>query len=335
MRDQPISRAVVTGGAGFIGSHIVDALLERDIEVYVLDNFSTGSRKNLCGQADNEKLHVIAGDIGKIHDKIPESIPVDIVFHEAAIASVPQSVSDPLLVHEVNVNKSLSVMEFCVKRNVKRIIFASSAAVYGLEKEATATENLVCRPSSPYGASKLAIENYLNAYNKTYGLEAVVLRYFNVYGPRQSVSSDYSGVINIFITRLLQKLSPTIFGDGRQTRDFVFVKDVANANILAMEAKDVSCNTFNVATGRSINILELLDTLKKVMCAGDIPTTFGPARPGDGRFGAASIDKISESLHYTPRTKLEDGLAAVVNYIKGVGMPDTVANRKIVESATI
>ena len=253
-----ISTAIVTGGAGFIGSHIVDQLLKKNIETFVLDNFSTGSMENLVQNKNNKLLHIVSGDIKSISNLLSDVNSADVLFHEAAIASVPRSVEDPIFVHNVNVNSTLEVLDYCLKKKVKRFIFASSAAVYGKIKEPPAMENLLCAPSSPYGASKMAVEDYLNAYHNTYGLDTVILRYFNVFGPRQKTNS-YSGVITVFINNLLQGKNPTIFGDGGQTRDFVHVRDIAQANMLAMESDQAVGGAFNVASGSAVSILGLFE----------------------------------------------------------------------------
>ena len=307
-----ISRAVVTGGAGFIGSHIVDELIKRDIETIVIDAFTTGSAENLRQHKDSRLLRIVTGDAACIGKLLPDFEDVDVVFHEAAIASVPRSVTDPLLVHNVNVNASLEVMAFCVSRKIRRMIFASSAAVYGVLNGVPASEDLVCAPSSPYGASKFAVEAYLAAFYQTYGLETVGLRYFNVYGSRQKMS-DYSGVITVFANKLLQRSSPVIYGDGLQTRDFVHVKDIVNANMLAMVSGPAAGQVFNVASGRTTTLLQLVDALKEITGAADIDPLFEPSRVGDVRSGAASISKIEKLLGYRPSVSLIDGLVDVVN----------------------
>ena len=310
-----INRVVVTGGAGFIGSHIVDSLLSRGIETFVIDNLSTGSLDNLAHHNDNKLLHVIihdAKDIAKLLSNIDD---IDVVFHEAAIANVLRSVTEPMVVHDVNVNMSLEVMNFCVKKNVKRLVFASSAAVYGIIKNGPAKESNVCKPYSPYGATKLAVEDYLSAFYQTYGLETVALRYFNVYGARQKLN-DYSGVITIFTNQLLKGQSPTIFGDGMQTRDFISVKEIVKANLLAMESKNAAGEVFNVATGSPIDILELLNTLKSITKTQHIQHNFAPPRSGDVKFGLASIDKIKSYLGFTPKTLISDGLVDVTEFLK-------------------
>ena len=310
-----ISKALVTGGAGFIGSHIVDEMLSRGIETYVVDDLSSGSLENLRNHQQNKLLHVIVNDAKKIGDLLSAITDIDVVFHEAAIASVPKSVSNPMLVHDVNVNTTLEIMNFCIKRGIKRFVFASTAAVYGTIKDKQASEELICRPISPYGASKISVEKYLDAYRASYGLETVALRYFNVYGPRQA-SNDYSGVITVFTNQLLRRETPTVFGDGQQTRDFVHVKDIVQANLLAMESKNAVGGIFNVATGSSITILKLLETLKSITNTTDIVHKFGPPSPGDIRFGIASIDKIKNTLGFSPKISIEQGLVGVVDFFR-------------------
>jgi UDP-glucose 4-epimerase len=309
---EKISKALVTGGAGFIGSHIVDELIRRGIETFVIDDLSTGSLENLA-QHNSKQLHVLIGDVRNAETILGDE-QIDAVFHEAAIVSVPRSVTDPMLVHDANVNMTLSLMEFCVRRNVKRFVFASSAAVYGIVED-KATEEFVCKPYSPYGASKLCVENYLNAYYETYGLQSVALRYFNVYGPRQTLN-DYSGVITVFIKNLLLGQTPTIHGDGSQIRDFVSVEDIAQANMLAMDSKNATGTMFNVASGKSTSIKELLETLQKITNTTDIGYEFGPNRKGDVKFGRASIEKIQKHLKYEPNISLEYGLGQTVDFLK-------------------
>ncbi len=307
-------RALVTGGAGFIGSHIVDELLDRNIETYVIDNLSTGSLENLKQHDGNKLLHVIIGDAKNIVKLMAGVSDIDVVYHEAAIASITRSISEPMVVHDVNVNMSLEIMNFCVANKVRRLIFASSAAVYGILK-GKASENDVCRPYSPYGATKLAVEDYLNAYYNTYGLETVALRYFNVFGPRQKLN-DYSGVITIFINQLMNRQTPTIFGDGLQTRDFINVKDIVQANMLCMDSKNAAGEMFNVATGRPTSILELLLTIKSATGTENISHKFGPPRPGDVKFGLANVEKIVSAIGFAPKITVSDGLSDVVKHIR-------------------
>ncbi|MGI0088661.1 MAG: SDR family NAD(P)-dependent oxidoreductase [Nitrosotalea sp.] len=309
-----ISKVVVTGGAGFIGSHIVDELIKRGIETFVIDNLSTGTVENLQQHKDNKLLHIVVGDARNIEKLLETVDDIDVVFHQAALISVTRSVSEPMVFHDVNVNMTLEVMNFCVKNKVKRFIFASSAAVYGVVN-GSASENQVCRPYSPYGATKLAIEDYLNAYYHTYGLETTALRYFNVYGPRQKLN-DYSGVITLFTNQLLNGKTPTVYGDGLQTRDFIDVRDIVQANMLCMESKKAVGEMFNVATENSISILQLLKTLKLITKTEDVSHKFGPPRSGEVKFGLASIDKIRTAIGFEPKSTVSDGLVDVVEYIK-------------------
>ena len=309
-----IRKAIVTGGAGFIGSHIVDELLNRKIETFVIDNLSTGSLDNLRHHNRNNLLHVVIGDAKNIGTLLADVFDVDVVFHEAAIASITRSISEPMVVHDVNVNMSLEIMNFCVAKKIRRLVFASSAAVYGVLK-GKASEEQICRPYSPYGATKLAVEDYLSAYYQTYGLETVALRYFNVFGARQKLN-DYSGVITIFINQLMNKQEPTIYGDGLQTRDFINVKDIVQANMLSMESPNAVGQVFNVATGNSTSILELLITIKSVTNSRNLLHRFGPPRPGDVKFGLADARKIVDILGFAPKVTVSEGLTDVVMHIK-------------------
>jgi nucleoside-diphosphate-sugar epimerase len=312
-----ISRAIVTGGAGFIGSHIVDELIKRGIETYVVDNLRTGSLENLRQHEHNKLFHMVFGDAKHLDRLLFNVNDIDVIFHEAAIASVPLSVSQPMVVHDVNVNTSLEIMNFCIRKGVKRLLFASTAAIYGMIKDGYASEEMICKPFSPYGASKLSIESYLDAYHASYGLETVSLRYFNVFGPRQKMN-DYSGVITIFINQLLQRQMPTVHGDGQQTRDFVHVSDIVQANMLAMESKNAVGERFNVATANSITILKLLEILKSITKTKDIVHKFGPPRVGDLKFGIATIDKIRNSLGYVPKISIDQGLVGLVEFFRTI-----------------
>ena len=212
-------------------------------------------------------------------------------------------------------NATLNLLNYCTKTGVKRFVFASSAAVYGAMRNPPASEDHVCMPASPYGASKIAVENYLSAFHTSYGLETVALRYFNIYGARQRLDDYYSGVITVFARKLLRHSDPTIYGDGKQTRDFVNIHDIVQANMLAMESREAVGEVFNVASGRSVSILELLDAMVAMMGIKEVRPVFAPSRAGDVRVGTASISKIRENLGYTPSVRLEDGLKAVLEYI--------------------
>lgn len=307
-----VSRALVTGGAGFIGSHIVDELTSRGIETYVIDDLSTGTLENLSSHKENRLVHTILGDARELESHL-RGTEIDIVFHEAAIASVPKSVSHPMLVHDANVNMTLNILNYCVKAGVKRLIFASSAAIYGIIED-KAVEDMVGRPSSPYGASKLAVEDYLHAYRHSYGLETVALRYFNVYGKRQRYS-DYSGVITIFANKILDGERPTVYGDGMQVRDFVHVDDIVQANMLAMESHVAIGESFNVASGKATSILELFSMIRELIGSTSLENIFAPTRVGDMKLGLASIDKIKSALGFAPKTRMREGLAEVIEHL--------------------
>jgi len=307
-----ISKAVVTGGAGFIGSHIVDELIKRGIETFVIDNLSTGTMENLKQHKQNDLLHIFLGDVNEIERFLSDIDGIDVVFHSSAIISVLRSVKEPLLVHDANVTTTLKILNFCVSKNIKRFIFASSAAVYG-KNELRLSEDMQCSPASPYAASKLAVEEYLKAYQQCYNLEPVILRYFNVFGPRQ-MFNDYSGVITVFINNLLDRESPTIFGDGKQTRDFIHVRDIVQANLLAVDNDDCVGKTLNVATGKSINLLELLSVLKEITGTEKIEHKFGPVREGDVKVGKASINEISK-FGFVPKISRMEGLKELIEFI--------------------
>ncbi len=290
----------------------MEALVRRGFEVWVVDDLSTGYSSNIEGTGAT----LLRADVRRIMDV--EGLPggLDVVFHEAAIASVPLSVEDPMTVHDVNVNAALQVMNLCVERHVRRFVFASSAAVYGSVANPPAKESDYCAPGSPYGASKLSVENYMHAYHNSYALETVALRYFNVYGPRQRADDGYSGVISLFTRQLLSSVRPKVFGDGMQTRDFVHVTDVAQANLLAMESEDAAGDVFNVASGRSVSVLRLLNVLARLTGKEGIEPEFAPARRGDTRMGTASIEKVRGILGYSPSVELDEGLSSVVEHLK-------------------
>jgi len=298
-------KALVTGGAGFIGSHIVDRLLADGHEVIVLDDFSTGHRSNLPD--DNNALTIIEGDISdsEIVQQCMENI--DWVFHKAAVASVPKTVNDPVGSSAVNYQGTLHLLEAARKNKVKRFVFASSAALYGDEPTLPKVETMCPVTLSPYAVDKLASEFACGMYTTLYGLETVCLRYFNVYGPKQDPSSPYSGVISIFTDKLRKKEVPTIFGDGEQTRDFVFVGDVVEANMKAVTTENVAGQYYNVATSKKITLNELL----KVLCEiyeTDFKVNYGEARQGDIKESYAVIDKAISILKWTPNVELKQGL---------------------------
>jgi len=307
------SRILVTGGAGFIGSHIVDRLLNDGFEVTVIDDLSTGQLENLAHHQSRKDFHFVKGDIRKF-DLVKRTLRnVDAVFHEAALVGMTCSVENPVLANEVNVTGTLNLLKACVDSDVKRFVYASSAAVYGKTKALPHHESLTPRPISPYGASKLAAENYVRVFSDVYGLETVCLRYFNVYGPRQTYG-PYSGVITIFINRLLSNQPPIIYGDGEQTRDFINIQDVVDANMLALARKRVVGKVFNIATGTSTTINQVASMLQEITGKTSLKPIYMNPRRGDIRHSYADISKARKVLGHNLKVSLNDGLANLVEW---------------------
>ncbi len=298
---------LVTGGAGFIGSHLVDALLASGRRVRVLDDLSTGQRGNL--PAGVELVNGCVTDAGAVADAVRGA---EVVFHLAAMASVARSLEDPLLCHAVCATGTLNILDAARKAGVRRVVYAASSSAYGPASDpAGQDEDTPLLPLSPYAAAKLAGEHYLEAFAASYGLETVRLRFFNIFGPRQRADSPYSGVIAIFAAALAAGRTPTIHGDGLQARDFVYVSNAVQALTKAAEVPGVSGRVYNVGTGRSVNLLELVAALNRVLGTNVTPT-HGPARAGDVRFSLAKIDRIRSELGYEPTITVEEGLRRTV-----------------------
>ena len=306
-----LGKTLITGGCGFIGSHLAETLVAEGVVVRVLDNFSSGKPENLKGF--DSGIEVIRGDIRDpivLRDAVKG---VDHIFHEAALVSVAVSVEQPDENDAINIRGTLNVLQAAREASVKRVVLASSAAVYGNNPELPKRETMLPEPESPYALGKLAGEYYLKLFSRLYGVETVSLRYFNVFGPRQDGKSMYSGVISRFVDDIRQGRAPTIFGDGGQTRDFVFVKDVVQANLLAMRTPAVGKGEiFNVATGRQISLLQLWETLKKIT-GSTLAPQFREARAGDIRHSLADISKIRSTLGYEPEYSLDEGLRALLD----------------------
>lgn len=311
-------RALVTGGAGFIGSHIAEALWRRGDSVVVLDNLSTGKRANLAwAGGDTDRLEFIEGDVsdGAVVERAIRGC--DWVFHQAAIASVPQSVAQPVATHEANLTGALRLLDAAHRHKVRRLVFASSSAIYGDQAATPKTEGLPPQPLTPYALQKYAAERYGQIYHQLQGLETVALRYFNVFGPRQSFDSPYSGVIARFCTAALEGKVPTIFGDGLQSRDFVYVANVVQANLLAASASAgrVAGRVFNIGTGQSITLLDLIGRLSE-LTGRPIQPVFAPARAGDIRVSESDITPARCDLGFDPKVGWQEGLAHTLDFYR-------------------
>jgi len=309
-----VTRVLVTGGAGFIGSHLVRALLARGDDVRVLDNLSTGARANLA----DLPVELLVADLGEVDQVRAATRGVDTVFHLGAMISVPASLENPANCYRTNVLGSLHVLEAARRELVRRVVLASSSAVYG-DHDGPVAEDAASRPMSPYASSKLAMEELARLYTSAMGLQTVCLRFFNVYGPRQDVHSPYAAVIPLFIEGLLDGRPPTIHGDGGQSRDFVFVEDVVQAMLQASQAA-VAGQVFNIGQGQSWTVLELAETLAALV-QESLPPVFGPARAGDIRTSAADIGRATEALGYRPVWDLHQGLQATVEWTRAWRRP--------------
>ena len=308
--------ALVTGGAGFIGSHLVEALAGSGCRVTVLDDLSSGHRANLDGSPG--EVRFLQADI-----RDPEAVAdavagCEVVFHLAAVVSVPQTAEDPLGSAAVNETGSLLLFEAARAARVRRVVFASSSAVYGDEPTLPKREEMAPKPLSPYAVQKLAVEHYLRVYTDLFGLASVGLRFFNVFGPRQDPSSPYSGVISIFMARALSGNPPLIHGDGLQTRDFVFVGDVVRALIAAANSPAAPGRVFNVGTGRAVTILRLWEVIAALAGARSSPG-YGPPRPGDVPHSVAAIAAAQAALGYAPRVGFEQGLEQTLAWYREKG----------------
>ena len=304
-------RYVVTGGAGFIGSHIVEELVRQHHEVVVIDNLSSGKRENIASFLSQSTVTFVPGSITDLPLLKEHFSGADGVFHEAAIASVPRSVANPVETNDVNLTGTLNVLIAARDCGIKKVVFASSAAVYGDNPELPKRESMMPDPLSPYAVTKLAGENYCSVFSRLYGMQCVSLRYFNVFGPRQDPGSPYSGVITKFITNTLAHKPVTILGDGKQTRDFVYVKDVVRANIRAMESS-VS-GVFNVACGTQLDLIQLLEIIADVS-GFRVAVEFAQAAAGDVRHSVADISVAKEMLGYAPGCSVREGLGEMVRW---------------------
>ncbi|PLX26228.1 LPS biosynthesis protein WbpP [Candidatus Parcubacteria bacterium] len=305
---------LVTGGAGFIGSNISAELIKRGYNVKVLDNLSTGHLENL--ESIKDKIKFIKGDIND-HDLLLQELKdVDFVLHQAALPSVPRSVDAPLDSHLHNATGTINLLEAAKKSGVKRVVCASSSSVYGDAKEEYKSENLPNLPLSPYAVAKMMNEHYCRVFSQLYGIETVSLRYFNVFGPNQDPQSDYAAVIPLFIKAILKDKQPTIFGDGSQSRDFTYVQNNVEANILAMTSDKVGQGeAINIACGKSYTLIELIDTINKILDK-DIKANFSDPRPGDIKHSLADISRAKELLGYEAKFDFAEGLKQTIDWVK-------------------
>ncbi|MGA7798579.1 MAG: SDR family oxidoreductase [Methanoregula sp.] len=304
---------IVTGGAGFIGSHIVEGLAGQKHEVVILDNLFSGKMENISPFLEKDNVSFANGSITDLPLLRKTFEGADGIFHEGAIASVPYSVTHPAESHEVNLTGTLNVLAAARDCGVKNVVFASSAAVYGDRPELPKREDMIPETLSPYAVTKLAGEYYCSVFSRLYGVRCVALRYFNVFGPRQDPSSPYSGVISKFIANTLNRCPLVIFGDGCQTRDFVYVKDVVQANIRAMESGEQG--VFNIACGKQINLRELAEMIMEISGI-TVPVTFGSPAEGDVRDSVADISRAQDAFGYAPRYTVKTGLQETISWYR-------------------
>jgi UDP-glucose 4-epimerase len=310
-------KVLVTGGAGFIGSHLVEALVSEGYQVRVLDNLVTGHRSNLAHlEGRYEWMEGTLADFA-VCRRAAEGIQY--VFHQGAIPSVPRSVREPIESHESGPTATLNMLEAARQAGVRRFMFAASSSAYGDTLELPKHEGMIPRPLSPYAAGKLAGESYVSVYARTMGLDGVSLRYFNIFGPRQDPSSPYSGVISLFIKFMSQGQRPTIYGDGGQTRDFTYVANAVAANLAAMRHPEpLEGEIFNVGTGHRISLLDLVAALNRIF-GTNLEPVFQSPRAGDVRDSLASLERISQVLGYKPAVSFEEGLRRTVEATVGTG----------------
>ena len=310
-----MARILVTGGAGFIGCNLVRGFLDRGDEVVVIDNFSTGRRENLADVED--RIRLIEGSITD-YDTVCQALEgVDGVSHQAALPSVPKSLDIPLVTNEANITGTLTLFEACRRMGVRRVVYAASSSAYGDHDAPRKHEGLDPRPKSPYAVQKLVGELYGTVYHELFGLETVGLRYFNVFGPRQNPNSQYAAVVPAFVCRMLAGESPTVYGDGLQSRDFTYIDNVIHANQAALAAPLSACGrSYNIACGESATLLELIDGINDILGTSIRPDHVA-ARAGDVRHSLADVSAATEAFGYQPRMKLNEALRLTVDWYRG------------------
>ena len=306
-------RVLVTGGGGFIGSHLAARLLGLGYEVRVLDNFATGRRSNI--DAIGPEVELVEGDIQSYERASKAVAGCEVVLHQAALPSVPRSIQDPLTSNATNVIGTLNVLLAARDHGARRVVYASSSSVYGANPDLPKREHAPTLPISPYATAKLAGEGYARSFHGVYGLETVALRYFNVFGPRQDPTSQYAAVVPNFIAALLAGRPPVIFGDGEQSRDFTYVANVVEANVLAMAAADVAGKVYNVACGEQVSLNRLVAELRDLL-GSDVEPIYAPARAGDIRHSLADLARARSELEYEPTVRLREGLERTLQHFR-------------------
>jgi len=306
--------SLVTGGAGFIGSNMARFLLDKGQKVRVLDNFETGKRENLTEIA--ERIELIKGDI-RDKDTVERAVKgADVIYHLAALGSVPRSMKDPATTHDVNVGGTFNVLLAARDAKVRRIVFASSSSVYGQCKVLPQHEDLPLAPISPYGATKAIGEIYFRAFYETYGVQSVCLRYYNVFGPRQDPTSQYAAAIPLFVSALLRDKRPTIFDDGEQSRGFTYINNVMQANWLAANAKETHGEAINISTKNAVTVNTVVNTIRKLLGKENVKPVYAPPRPGDIKHSLADVKKAKELIGYEPFVSFEEGIAMAIDWYK-------------------
>lgn len=306
---------LVTGGAGFIGSNIVSELLSQGEQVVVLDNFATGKRENTLPLMKNKNLTLIEGDLRSFHIVRTAVKGVDYILHQGALPSVPRSINDPITSNDVNILGMLNILEAAKEFGVKRVVCASSSSIYGNSESLPKVESMPVNPLSPYALTKYAQERYCQIFSKIYGMETVALRYFNVFGPNQDPTSQYSAVIPKFIKLIMQDKEPVIYGDGSQSRDFTFVENNVWANIQACTAPKASGEVINIACGKRYTLIDLVDMINEIL-GKNIEPKFAADRAGDVKHSLAGIEKAKELLGYEVRVDFKEGLRRTIEFFK-------------------
>lgn len=306
--------SLITGGAGFIGSNMAGFLLEKGEKVRIFDNFETGKRENLAEIAD--RIELVEGDIRDIEICRKSTAGADIVYHLAALGSVPRSLKDPATTSAVNIGGIVNMLIASRDAKVKRFVFSSSSSVYGNSKVLPQNESLPLEPISPYGASKAAGELYCKVFYECYGLQTISLRYFNVFGPRQDPTSQYAAAIPLFVSALLRNKPPTIFDDGQQSRGFTYIENVTKANWLAANAKETRGQAINISTKTAVTVNTVVNTIRKLLKKENIKPVYAPPRPGDIKHSLADVALAKKIIGYEPFVSFEQGIAKAINWYK-------------------